>query len=229
MLSVTTKEDKRALFDEFARVAKALSSGRRAEIIDVLANGERSVETLAGELDQSVANVSQHLQTLRRAGLVTTRRDGTFVYYRLADPEVVIFWRSLQNIASRRVAEVDRLAETYVGARDGLEPVTKEELMRRLRNKDDVVVLDVRPSEEYEGGHIPGAVSIPVSELRRRLRELPKKKEIVAYCRGSYCAFAPQAVRYLSRKGYKASLLDEGMPDWVLAGLPLESGNSDSG
>jgi rhodanese-related sulfurtransferase/DNA-binding transcriptional ArsR family regulator len=220
-----TKEAKRALFDEFARVAKALSSGRRAEIIDVLANGERSVYSLADELDQSVANISQHLQILRRAGLLATRREGTFVYYRLADPEVLIFWRSLQSIASRRVAEVDRLAEAYVGAREGLEPVTKEELMRRLRNKEDVVVLDVRPSEEYEAGHIPGALSIPVTELRRRLKELPRRKEIVAYCRGAYCAFAPEAVRYLRRRGYKASLLEGGMPDWRLGGLPLAEAN----
>jgi rhodanese-related sulfurtransferase/biotin operon repressor len=213
---------KSTLFDEFARIAKALSSGRRAEIIDVLANGERSVETLADELELSIANVSQHLQVLRRAGLVTTRRDGTFVYYRLSSPEVLQFWRSLQHIAGSRIAEVERLAKAYLGDRNGLEAVTKEELARRLRRKDDLVVLDVRPSEEFAAGHIPGAISIPVSELRRRLRELPKRKEIVAYCRGAYCAFAPEAVRYLSRKGYRARLLPDGMPDWASAGLPLE-------
>jgi rhodanese-related sulfurtransferase/DNA-binding transcriptional ArsR family regulator len=216
------KTAKAELFDEFANVAKALSSGRRAEIVDVLANGERSVESLAEELDLSIANVSQHLQILRRAGLVSSRREGTFIYYRLAASEVLTFWRSLQEIAGKRRAEVDRLAKSYLGERDGLEPVTKEELARRLRRKDSPLVLDVRPAEEYEAGHIPGAVSIPVSELRRRLREIPKRREIVAYCRGAYCAFAPEAVRYLRRKGYKAKLLDQGLPDWKAAGLPTE-------
>lgn len=212
---------KEALFDEFARVAKALSSGRRAEIVDVLANGERSVESLARELDLTVANVSQHLQVLRRAGLVKGRRDGTFIYYGLAAPEVVTFWRSLQEIAGNRVSEVERLARAYLGDHDGLEAVTKEELKKRLRNRD-VFVLDVRPPEEFDAGHIPGALSIPVGELKRRLRELPKNKEIVAYCRGQYCSFAPEAVRYLAGKGYDVKLLREGLPDWASAGLPVE-------
>lgn len=212
---------KEALFDEFARVAKALSSGRRAEIVDVLANGERSVESLAHELGLTIANVSQHLQVLRRAGLVRGRREGTFIYYGLAAPEVVTFWRALQDIAANRVSEVERLARAYLGDHDGLEAVTKEELRRRLRNKD-VFVLDVRPPEEFDAGHIPGAVSIPVRELKRRLRELPKNKEIVAYCRGQYCSFAPEAVRYLAGKGYDAKLLREGLPDWASAGMPVE-------
>lgn len=212
---------KEALFDEFARVAKAMSSGRRAEIVDVLANGDRSVEGLAEELQLSIANVSQHLQVLRRAGLVKGRREGTYVYYGLAAPEVLAFWRSLQEIAGQRVSEIERLARTYLGDRDGLEAVTKEELKKRLRNKD-VLVLDVRPPQEYEAGHIPGAVSLPLAELRRRLRELPKNKDIVAYCRGQYCSFAPEAVRYLTDKGYTAKLLREGLPDWAAAGLPLE-------
>lgn len=214
---------KEALFDEFARVAKALSSGRRAEIVDVLANGERSVESLAKELDLTVANASQHLQILRRAGLVTGRRDGTFIYYGLAAPEVVTFWRSLQDIAGHRVSDVQRLARAYLGDHDGLEAITKDELKRRLRNKD-VLVLDVRPPEEFDAGHIPGAVSMPVGELKRRLRELPKDQEIVAYCRGQYCSFAPEAVRLLASKGYDAKLLREGLPDWASAGLPIERG-----
>ena len=218
---MTDRAAKEALFDEFARVAKALSSGRRAEIVDVLANGERSVESLAHELDLTVANVSQHLQVLRRAGLVKGRREGTFIYYGLAAPEVVTFWRSLQDIAGNRVSDVERLARAYLGQSDGLEAVTKEELKKRLRNKD-VFVLDVRPPEEFDAGHIPGALSIPLAELKRRLRELPKNKEIVAYCRGQYCSFAPEAVRYLSGKGYKAKLLQDGMPDWTSAGLPVE-------
>lgn len=217
---------KQALFDEFARVAKALASGRRAEIIDVLANGERSVEALAGELEMSIANASQHLQILRRAGLVSSRRNGTFIHYRLAAPEVVTFWRSLQEMASKRVAEVQRLTDAYIGEQGSLEPLTKEELTRRLRRKDDLVVVDVRPEEEYQAGHIVGAISIPVADLKRRLRELPAHKEIVAYCRGPYCAFAPEAVRYLKKKGYRARLLSTGLPDWNAAGLPVESTES---
>lgn len=213
---------KEALFDEFARVAKALASGRRAEIVDVLANGERSVESLAQELDLTVANVSQHLQVLRRAGLVKGRRDGTFIYYGLSAPEVVTFWRSLQEIAGSRVADVERLARAYLGDHDGLEAVTKEELKKLLRNKD-VMVLDVRPPEEFDAGHIPGALSVPLAELKRRLRDLPKDKEIIAYCRGQYCSFAPEAVRYLTGKGYDAKLLRDGLPDWVSAGLPIEN------
>ncbi|MGH2735075.1 MAG: ArsR/SmtB family transcription factor [Actinomycetota bacterium] len=217
---------KQALFDEFARVAKALASGRRAEIIDVHANGERSVEALAGELEMSIANASQHLQILRRAGLVSSRRNGTFIHYRLAAPEVVTFWRSLQEMASKRVAEVQRLTDAYIGEQGSLEPLTKEELARRLRRKNDLVVVDVRPGEEYETGHIPGAISIPLTELKKRLRELPKSKEVVAYCRGAYCAFAPEAVRYLEKKGYKARFLSTGLPDWNAAGLPVESTQS---
>ncbi|MFN2390009.1 MAG: ArsR/SmtB family transcription factor [Actinomycetota bacterium] len=220
---MSDRRAKQALFDEFARVAKALSSGRRAEIVDVLSNGERSVESLAAELDLSIANTSQHLQVLRRAGLVASRRDGTFVYYRLAAPEVLTFWRSLQEIAGTRVAEVERLAAAYVGRGDGIEVLSQQELRRRLRRKDDLVLLDVRPVEEYAAGHIPGAVSLPVRELKRRLRELPKDREVVAYCRGRYCAFAPEAVAYLRKKGYDARSLDTGLPDWAAAGLPLET------
>ena len=218
---MTDRAAKEALFDEFARVAKALSSGRRAEIVDVLSNGERSVESLARELHMTVANVSQHLQVLRRAGLVRGRREGTFIYYGLSAPEVVTFWKSLQEIAGSRVADVERLARAYMGEHDGIEAVTMDELKKRLRDKD-VLVLDVRPPEEFDAGHIRGALSMPVGQLKRRLRELPKNKEIVAYCRGQYCSFAPEAVRYLTDKGYRAKLLREGLPDWASAGLPLE-------
>jgi rhodanese-related sulfurtransferase len=216
------RSSKEALFDEFARMAKALSSGRRAEIVDLLANGERSVESIATEIQSSVANASQHLQILRRAGLVTPRRQGTSIFYRLASPEVVALWRSLQNVASERVAEVDRLARAYKGELNGIELLTKEELARRIRRKEDLLVLDVRPAEEYAAGHLPGAKSIPLAELRRRLKELPKNKEIVAYCRGSFCAFAPEAARLLNKKGYRTRVLESGLPDWQAAGLPIE-------
>jgi rhodanese-related sulfurtransferase len=220
MTSMTDRASKDALFDEFARVAKSLASGRRAEIIDVLANGERSVERLAAEIRLSVANTSQHLQVLKNAGLVTTRRNGTFIYYRLASSSVVGLWRSLQSIARESRGDVERLAREYLGE-DHIEELTKDELWKRLQRKDKLVVLDVRPAEEYDAGHIPGAVSIPLDELRKRVKELPKTKQIVAYCRGPLCALAPEATRYLKSRGYKVKRLVEGAPDWGAAGLPL--------
>jgi rhodanese-related sulfurtransferase/predicted transcriptional regulator len=210
-----------ALFDELARAAKALASGRRLELLDVLANGERTVEALAGEVGLSVANTSQHLQMLRQAGLVTTRREGTSIHYRLAAPEVLELWRALRTLAAGRLAEVERLAAAYLGARDELEPVTREELTRRLEDGDDLVVLDVRPAAEYAAGHLPGAVSIPVGELRRRLAELPGDREVVAYCRGPYCAFAHEAVAVLRQEGFSARRLEDGLPEWQAAGLAV--------
>ena len=212
---------KTALFDEFARAAKALGSGRRLELLDVLANGERTVEALAGEVALSVANASQHLQVLRQAGLVATRREGTSIHYRLAGPEVFELWRTLRTLAANRLAEVERLAAAYLGARDVLEPVTRGELARRLEGGDDLVVLDVRPAAEYAAGHLPGAVSIPVGELRRRLAEVPADREVVAYCRGPYCAFAHEAVAVLRQEGVSARRLEDGLPEWQAAGLAV--------
>jgi rhodanese-related sulfurtransferase len=213
---------KTPLFDAFAQAAKALASGRRLELVDVLANGERTVEALAGEVGLSVANTSQHLQILRQAGLVSSRREGTSVHYRLAAPEVFELWRTLRTLAASRLAEVERLTAAYLGSRDELEPVTREELARRLQD-DDLVVLDVRPATEYAAGHLPGAVSIPVGELRRRLAELPADREIVAYCRGPYCAFAHEAVGLLREEGYAARRLEDGLPEWQAAGLAVTS------
>jgi rhodanese-related sulfurtransferase len=218
---VADRAAKSALFDEFARAAKALASGRRIELVDVLANGERTVEALASEVGLSVANTSQHLQVLRQAGLVTTRREGTSVHYRLAAPEVFELWQVLRTVAASRRAEVERLAATYLGARDELEPVTREELARRLQDGDSVLVLDVRPAAEHDAGHLPGAVSIPVGELRRRLAELPGDREIVAYCRGPYCAFAHEAVAVLREAGFQARRLEDGLPEWAAAGLAV--------
>ena len=212
---------KTALFDEFASIGKALASGRRMELLDVLANGERTVEVLAGEGGLSVANASQHLQVLRRAGLVATRREGTSVHYRLAGPEVFELWRALRTLAASRLAEVERLAATYLGARNELEPVTRQELARRLQQGEELVVLDVRPAEEYAAGHLPGAVSIPISELRRRLAELPRDREIVAYCRGPFCAFAHDAIQVLADAGLTARRLEDGLPEWQADGLPV--------
>jgi rhodanese-related sulfurtransferase/DNA-binding transcriptional ArsR family regulator len=215
------RELKRALFDEFGRIGRALASGRRIELVDVLANGERTVEAVAGEVGLSVANTSQHLQILRQAGLVTTRQEGTSVHYRLAGPEVLELWRTLRSLAGARLAAVERLAAAYLGARDELEPVTHQELARRLEDGDRLVVLDVRPAAEHAAGHLPGAVSIPVGELRRRLAELPADREIVAYCRGPYCAFAHEAVALLRQEGFEARRLEDGLPEWQAAGLAV--------
>ena len=212
---------KTVLFDAFARAAKALASGRRIELVDVLANGERTVEALASQVGLSVANTSQHLQVLRQAGLVTARRQGTSVHYRLAGPEVFQLWQALRTMAAGRLAEVERLAAAYLGARDELEPVTRQELARRLQDGDRLVVLDVRPAAEHAAGHLPGAVSIPVGELRRRLAELPGDREIVAYCRGPYCAFAHEAVAVLREAGLQARRLEDGFPEWQAAGLAV--------
>jgi rhodanese-related sulfurtransferase/predicted transcriptional regulator len=212
---------KQALFDQFARVGKALASGRRIELLDVLANGERTVEALARQVGLSVPNASQHLQLLRQAGLLAARRDGNSIYYRLATPEVFALWRALRTLASSRLAEVERLAAAYLGARDELEPITRQELARRLADGEELVVLDVRPAEEHAAGHLPGAVSIPLSELRERLAELPRDREIVAYCRGPYCAFAHEAIQVLANAGLTARRLEDGLPEWAAAGLPV--------
>jgi rhodanese-related sulfurtransferase len=214
---------KATLFDGFARVAQALASGRRAEIVDVLANGERTVESLAGAVGLSVANTSQHLQVLRRAGLVTARRQRTHVRYALAGDDVFALWSTLRGVAATHLAEIDALATAYLGDRAALEPVTRDELHRRLRYRPPPIVLDVRPTLEYEVAHLPDAVSIPVAELRRRLREVPKDREIVAYCRGPYCVYAHQAVRLLRSRGYTARRLEDGLPEWAAAGLPVVS------
>jgi rhodanese-related sulfurtransferase/DNA-binding MarR family transcriptional regulator len=218
-----TREAKSKLFDGFGVVAKALASGRRMEILDVLAQGPRSVEDLASEVDQSVANTSHHLRTMARAGLLESDRRGTRVVYRVASPKVTELWRALREVAAEQVAEIDRLARGYFGDRDGLEPVSREEMQRRLRRRD-VVALDVRPAAEYRAGHIAGARSIPIDELSRRLKDLPKGSEIIAYCRGPYCVFADDAVRILKRRGYRAARLVDGFPEWRDAGLPVSVG-----
>ena len=216
-----SRDAKTALFDEFARLGQALANGRRLEIVDVLANGERTVEGLASETGLSVANASQHLQLLREVGLVRRRREGTRIYYELRDAEVFDLWRNLRSVAAQHRAEISQLADAYLGARDSLEPVTREELLRRLKRGEDVVVLDVRPAEEFAAGHLPPAISIPLAELRRRLRELPRDREVVAYCRGPYCAFAHKAVRILQQAGFHARRLEDGLPEWKAAGLPV--------
>jgi rhodanese-related sulfurtransferase len=212
---------KAALFDALASVAQALGSGRRAEIVDLLAQGERSVEEIASEIDQSVANTSQHLQVLARSGLVRSRREGTRVIYRLASDRVGELWGAVRDVAVRHVAEVGVLADEYLGERDGVEQLSAEELARRLA-RDQVVVLDVRPEPEYRAGHIAGARSAPLAGLSSLLPELPRRREIVAYCRGPYCVYADDAVRLLRARGLKARRLEVGFPEWRRAGLPVE-------
>lgn len=214
---------KTELFDHFARVAQALASGRRVEIVDVLANGERSVDELARQVTMSVANTSRHLQVLKEAGLVAATRDGTRVRYRLASPVVYNFWVALRSLAAERLPGVQGLVATYLGSLDGLEPIRADELLARLKAGEPLVVVDVRPTEEYQEAHLAGAVSIPLAELEQRLRELPRESEIVAYCRGPYCAFAPEAVRTLREHGYTARHLTDGLPEWAAAGNPIES------
>jgi rhodanese-related sulfurtransferase len=215
------------LFDQFARVAQALASGRRVEIVDVLANGDRTVEELAHQVAMSVANTSRHLQILKEAGFVAATREGTRVRYRLASPIVFQFWVALRSVAAERLPGVQGLVEAYLGTQEGLEPITAEELVARLKGDEPPIVVDVRPVEEYAAAHVSGAVSIPLPELERRLRELPRDREIVAYCRGPYCAFAPEAVRMLREHGYSARHLSEGLPEWAAAGNGVASASAD--
>ena len=214
---------KDALFEGLAAVAKALASGRRAEIVDVLAQAERSVEEIAGEIDQSVANTSPHLRPLARAGLVTTRRDGTRIHYSLASERVGDLWRAVRDVAEQHAAGLDRLAAAYLGSRDGIDVIGRDELAARLDERS-VLVLDVRPAAEFAAGHIAGARSVPLGELRRRLDALPEDAEVVAYCRGPYCVFADEAVRELQQRGVAARRLEDGFPEWLRAGLPVASG-----
>lgn len=215
---------KDALYEGFAEVAKALASGRRAEIVDVLAQGERSVEEIADEIAQSVANTSHHLRAMARAGLVTTRRDGTRVFYALTSERVAELWTALRDVAADHVAGVEKLAAAYLGDRDGVEVIDRDELARRL-DRGEVLVVDVRPAAEYAAGHIDGARSVPAGELRRTLQSLPKDVDVVAYCRGPYCVYAHDAVRELKRKGFRARRLVDGFPEWRRAGLPVAVGN----
>jgi rhodanese-related sulfurtransferase len=209
------------LFDAFASVAAALGNGRRAEIVDVLAQGERSVEEVAVEVGQSVAATSHHLRLLARAGLARSRREGSRVFYRLASERVAELWAAVRNVAAQHVAEVTVLAEEYLGERDGVELLSGSQLQERLE-QGKVVVLDVRPEAEYRAGHIAGAVSAPLEQLESIAPALPKRREVVAYCRGPYCVYADDAVRLLRSRGLRAQRLDVGFPEWRRAGLPVE-------
>jgi rhodanese-related sulfurtransferase/DNA-binding transcriptional ArsR family regulator len=222
MKNLTKQAFKVELFEEFARIGKALSSGRRLELLELLAQGERAVEDLALETEMSVANTSQHLQVLRSAHLVAVRRSGTYAKYRLSDDHVLRLWLSLREVGEIQLSEIERVVESFFKDRKGLEATTCEDLLQQLE-AGSVIVLDVRPEQEYRAGHIPGARSIPVNELGTRLKEIPKKKMIVAYCRGPYCVFADTAVKTLQNRGFRAIRLTEGFPDWKMRGFPVET------
>jgi rhodanese-related sulfurtransferase len=218
------REFKDALYQQFARIGHALSSPKRIELLDLLSQGEKTVEQLAEQIATPIKNTSAHLRVLRQARLVETRRDGTYIHYRLAGDDVFRFLRDLQTLGRNRLAEVQQVASLYIDGRDELEPVTLKELRRRVRD-GDTTLIDVRPAEEYRAGHIPGALSIPVNQLKRRLPEIPKGREVVAYCRGPYCMYSVEAVEILRKKGYKARRADEGLPDWRASGLPVTAGD----
>jgi rhodanese-related sulfurtransferase/DNA-binding transcriptional ArsR family regulator len=217
-------ETKAALYEQFARIGAALAAPKRLELVDLLSQGEKTVETLARDSATPVKNTSAHLRILRGARLVDTRRDGTFVYYRLATDGVFRLVRDLQALGQERLAEVEQAARDYLGARDEMEPVSLTELRRRL-SKGDVTLIDVRPEAEYRAGHIPGALSMPVDQLGRRYREIPKHREVIAYCRGPYCVYSADAVKLLRKRGYRARRMHDGVPDWRSAGHPVSLKN----
>jgi rhodanese-related sulfurtransferase len=216
------REFKDQLYTQFARLGKALADPHRLELLDLLAQGERTVEELGREVALSMANASQHLRILRAARLVESRKDGLYVWYRLADPAVFTLWQALRHVGERQLAEIDRLVDAYRHHPEHLEPLSRENLVRRLA-EGDAILLDVRPAREYQQGHIAGARSIPVDQLETRLRELDPDRDIVAYCRGPYCVFADEAVALLQAHGFTARRYVEGYPEWAAAGLPTQS------
>jgi rhodanese-related sulfurtransferase/DNA-binding MarR family transcriptional regulator len=217
------RQYKDTLFEHLARVGKALSSPKRLELLDVLAQGPRTVEVLAGETSLTIANASQHLRALRAARLVESEKRGLFVTYRIAGDDVTDFVRALRKLAEERIADIERVTREFLTARTGMEPVDRKTLLGRVR-AGRATVLDVRPPEEFKAGHIPGALSMPLAELKRRLKELPKNREIVAYCRGPYCVLAVKAVEVLRQNGFRAIRLEDGVPDWRAQGFKVAVG-----
>jgi rhodanese-related sulfurtransferase/predicted transcriptional regulator len=215
------RQAKDALFDGFASVARALSSGRRAEIVELLAQGERTVDQIAGELGQSIANTSHHLRTLARAGLLTSRRSGTHVHYQIASDDVLELWWTMRKVAASQLADFEQLADDYLGDRDEVEIIGREEVLTRVE-RGELLLVDVRPAAEYAAGHLPGAISIPPDQLEL-LDELPADRDVVAYCRGPYCVYADDAVRHLLQQGRRAMRLEDGLPEWRHAHGPIET------
>ena len=219
---MSSESPKRLLFRQFAAVAKAVAHEHRLELLEILAQGERSVETLASRAGLSIANTSQHLQLMRRAGLIEARRDGKYVYYRLSDGAVLDLTASLTRIGERHIADVGKIVQDYFQSRDEMEPLSRTELLARMK-KGDVQVLDVRPEDEFALGHVQGAINIPLDKLKKRLATLDPKKVIVAYCRGPYCVLSFEAVAALRRRGFNVRRLEDGLPEWQQAGLPMAS------
>jgi len=215
---------KASIYQQISRIGQAASSPSRLELLDLLSQGARTVEALAQQIGQSVATTSHHLQVLRRARLVDAEKDGLYVTYRLADPRVGAFLLELRRLAESRLAEIEQITHQFLEARGALEPVDNDELVRRIRD-GAVTLIDVRPNEEYVAGHIPGAISLPLAELPKRVKELPKRRDVVAYCRGPYCVMALDAVDVLRRRGFRAERLEHGVSEWRALGLRLESGH----
>jgi DNA-binding transcriptional ArsR family regulator/rhodanese-related sulfurtransferase len=224
-MTAAHRDFKDRLYAQFARIGKAVGSPHRIEMLELLAQGERTVDSLAMEIGLSLANTSQHLQALRQAALVDSRKDGLFVYYRLADPAVFELCTTIRNVAERRLADLERLVQQHFGNRSQPEPVGMRDLLERARSRD-VIILDARPANEYHAGHIAGAISVPIDELQNRLQSLPTDKEYVAYCRGPYCVYADRAVELLRRSRRRARRLAEGFPEWRAAGFPIEQGDA---
>jgi rhodanese-related sulfurtransferase/DNA-binding transcriptional ArsR family regulator len=218
----TKRQFKDELYEQFARIGKALSNPHRLELVELLAQGERTVEELANEANLPIANASQHLQVLRAAQLVDVRRDGLYAYYRLSNERVFRVWQALRDLGDLQLAEVSRLVQSFLQDRGPLQSISATELTEHMQ-AGDVLILDVRPELEYRSGHIPEARSIPIDELEARLSELPRDQEIIAYCRGPYCVFADEAVTLLQNHGYRARRLIDGLPDWQALNLPVES------
>jgi rhodanese-related sulfurtransferase/DNA-binding transcriptional ArsR family regulator len=219
-MNADTRQFKDTIYEQLARIGKSLASGPRLEILDLLCQGPRSVEALANQVGQSVANTSHHLKVLRSARLVDAQKDGVHVTYSLADQDVSDFFNALRQLAESHLLEIEQVTRKFRRKRGTMEPVDRESLVERVRN-GAVTVLDVRPEEEYQEGHLPGAISVPIDELQRRLAEIPKDREVVAYCRGPYCVMALDAVAVLQAHGYSATHMDEGVPDWRARGLPV--------
>jgi rhodanese-related sulfurtransferase/DNA-binding transcriptional ArsR family regulator len=222
MTRKSSESPKQALFAQFAAVAKAMAHPHRLALLEQLAQGERSVDVIADRVRVSIANASQHLQHMRRAGLVAARREGKFVFYRLADDSVLGLLASIRRVAEHNLAEVDRVVRGYFNDRDGMEPVSRAELVDRMK-LGLVTILDVRPADEFALGHLPGALNVQLNELEQRLAKLDKSKEIVAYCRGPYCVLSYEAVALLRARGFKVRRLEDGLPEWRAAGLPVDT------
>lgn len=225
-MTTPSRKFKDAIYEQLGRIGKAVSSPTRLELLDLLCQGPRTVEALAREANQGIANTSQHLQVLRSARLVETEKQGHFVTYRLADGLVCEFFRTLRVLAEFRLAEIERVSREFLDERGAMEPVDRKALIERVKS-GEATVIDVRPAEEYQAGHIPGSISVPLGDLEQHLADLPRNQEIIAYCRGPYCVLAIKAVELLRAKGFKAVRLEDGVPDWRARGFPVEAGASE--